>query len=100
MVEDKFSNLLGEEDGYNGKGSGFTLLSIDGVLLAIYEYTPLGGSSYIPLPASIKNKKAVINTQNNDQQCFKWAILSKYMREEDTKYVGENCKIYENKFNF
>ena len=34
------------------------------------------GSSYIDLPPFIKNKKAYINVENHDDECFKWAILS------------------------
>ena len=34
------------------------------------------GSSYLPLPKFIVNKKAVINPQNGDEECFKWAIIA------------------------
>ena len=34
------------------------------------------GSSYLPLPKFIANKKAVINPQNGDGECFKWAIIA------------------------
>ena len=33
------------------------------------------GSSYIPLPEFIARKKAVINPQNEDNECFKWAVI-------------------------
>lgn len=46
MIEKDFSVLLTKEDVYRGKGSGFTLSCIDGLLLGIYKYTPLTGSSY------------------------------------------------------
>jgi hypothetical protein len=35
---------------------------------------PLHGSSYVELPKSIKDKKAVINIQNTDNKCFKWCV--------------------------
>ncbi|VVC34717.1 Glycoside hydrolase, family 35,Glycoside hydrolase superfamily,Glycoside hydrolase 35, catalytic, partial [Cinara cedri] len=78
VIEEKFAKLLKEEDIYQGRGSGFSLQSIDGVLLGVYKYTPMGGSSYIPLPTDIMNKRAIINPQNNDEKCFKWAILAKH----------------------
>ena len=34
------------------------------------------GSSYLPLPDSIAKRKAVINPQNGDEECFKWAIIT------------------------
>ena len=36
---------------------------------------PIGGSTFIPLPARIKNKGAVINPKNEDNQCFKWCVV-------------------------
>src|SRR5271169_20717 len=37
-------------------------------------YKPLKGNSYIPLPSVLANKKAIINMQNEDDQCFKWCV--------------------------
>jgi len=45
MVDEDFAALISEEDRYIKNESGFTLFSIDGLLLGIYEHTPLGGSS-------------------------------------------------------
>ena len=42
-VERDFSTLLAEEDSYMGRGSGFTLSCIDGLLLGVYRHTPLSG---------------------------------------------------------
>ncbi|KAF0760163.1 Uncharacterized protein FWK35_00010618, partial [Aphis craccivora] len=39
----------------------------------------MSGSSYIELPAFIDRKRATINPQNVDQQCFKKAILVKHV---------------------
>ena len=36
----------------------------------------LEGASYLPLPKKIKNKKAVLNIQNEDLKCFLWSILA------------------------
>ena len=34
------------------------------------------GSSYLPLPDYIANRKAVINPQNDDEECFKWSVIA------------------------
>ena len=34
------------------------------------------GSSYLPLPDFIAKRKAAINPQNGDEECFKWAIIA------------------------
>ena len=46
------------------------------------------GSSYLPLPDWIANKKAIINPQNNDEECFKCSVIaaSKWM---DIKFNPE-----------
>ena len=34
------------------------------------------GSSYLPLPDFVAKRKAVINPQNGDKECFKWAVIT------------------------
>ena len=34
------------------------------------------GSSYLPLPDWLAKKKAIINPQNDDEECFKWAVIT------------------------
>ncbi|CAI6345335.1 unnamed protein product [Macrosiphum euphorbiae] len=98
LVDRDFSALLAEED-YAGKYSGFSLSCIDGLLLGVYEYTPMGGSSYLPLPESILNRNDVINPQNIDRQCFKWAILAKHVLCDRAR-VGTNYSSEEHRYDF
>ncbi|KAL4090180.1 hypothetical protein QTP88_025079 [Uroleucon formosanum] len=100
IVEKSFMTLLAEEEAYVSRGSGFTLQSIDGLLLAVYKYTPISGSSYIQLPKSIIDKRAIINPKNTDQQCFKWAILAKHVVEQNKWRVNENYFEHEDKYIF
>ena len=79
---------------------GFGFQSIDGLLLGVYKYTPMGGSSYIQLPNVIEKKKAIINPQNIDQQCFKWAILARHVIGSNKKVVDNNYFEHEEKYNF
>jgi hypothetical protein len=89
-----------EKDEYMGRGSGFTLESIDGLLVAVYKYIPMGGSSYIEFPAFIDRKRGTINPQNTDQECFKWAILARHVMGPGAFRIGENYKKQEDKNNF
>ena len=43
------------------------------------------GSSYTELPEWIQNEKAVINPQNKDEECFKWAVIGVLHHEEIKK---------------
>ena len=40
------------------------------------------GSSYLPLPNWLAPKKAIINPKNEDQECFKWAVIAASRWEE------------------
>lgn len=37
------------------------------------------GSSYLPLPPNIANTKGCINVRNEDNECFKYAMLAKFL---------------------
>lgn len=58
------------------RGSGFTLSKIDELCVQINQYAPIAGSTFIELPKYLKLKKAIINVQNTDNQCFKYAVFS------------------------
>ena len=60
---------------FQSMGSGWRLHSIIRLELHTVRYNPLRGESYIPLPEEIANKKAIMNMQNGDNQCFLWCVL-------------------------
>jgi hypothetical protein len=82
------------------KGSGFSLISIDGILINVTKYTTKGGSSYIPLPACIERKKATINVQNTDEKCFKYSILAKRVNPIHAERITSNYSEVENIYDF
>ncbi|KAL4103924.1 hypothetical protein QTP88_019241 [Uroleucon formosanum] len=100
ILEESFNKLKCEEKEYTSKGSGFSFQHIHGMLLGILTFSPMSGSSYLPLPASIDRKRATINHQNSDQQCFKWAILAKHVTEQSKYRVGVNYYQHIDKYNF
>ena len=59
---------------YQRLGSGWRLHSIETLEKFITKFKPVKGKSYKPFPNVITKKKAVINMENNDDQCFKWAV--------------------------
>ena len=70
-------------------GSGWTILNLVRFDINVYEYKPFTGSTYISfgkvtvnckgkeisLDKVLSGKKAIINMQNNDNECFKWAVV-------------------------
>ena len=55
-------------------GSSWVFGKIDSLEIHTVEYVPLRGSSYIKLPKSLANKKAIVNPKNTDNKCFMWAV--------------------------
>ena len=71
IASDRLKDLL---DVFQGEGSGFTLRSILGCTLNVATYDVIGGSSFIELPAYIKNKKVTVNIKNDDDRCFLFCL--------------------------
>ena len=59
---------------FQQSGSNWVFQRIIRLEIHFANWKPIRGSTFIPLPAKIKNKKAVINIKNEDNQCFKWCI--------------------------
>ena len=57
------------------EGSGWEFLEIEDLTLHTSIWDPIKASSYIDLPEALKNKKAIINMKNQDEECFKWCVL-------------------------
>jgi hypothetical protein len=71
------AELNREVERFTNVGSGWTLTAILRFVVRIGQYRPLVGSSFIPTPASLVTKHAVINVYNpDDSMCFVWAVLS------------------------
>jgi hypothetical protein len=87
------SELNREAQRSTNVGSGWTSTAILRFVIRIGQYyRPLVGSSFIPTPASLVAKQALINVYNpNDSMRFVWAVLSalyacKETAERNSKY--------------
>ena len=56
------------------EGSDFVFESVDLLYYILHKISLNRGGSYIDSPDWIKHKKATINPQNKDNECFKYAI--------------------------
>lgn len=62
---------------FQKRGSGWIFDQVEYLDINIDPFEPLSGSSYIPLPKILADKKAIINVKNEgDHECFKWAVTS------------------------
>ena len=91
--------ILNTIDKWVSEGSGWVIDRIDSHYLNVILYKPLNGSSYIELPAELRNsKKGLINMKNKDEECFRWCHIrclnpqTKYperIKKEDKKMINE-----------
>ena len=70
MVEEVMVNMAN----YQKEGSNLQFEKVIELVVPFARYEPLRGSSFIPLPSKLKNKKAIVNMQNEDEECFKWCV--------------------------
>ena len=59
---------------YSKNGSGSFVVSVEKIQIDKSEFEPVKGSSHIKLPKKIADKKALINMENKDNMCFKYAV--------------------------
>ena len=81
---------------------GFTFHKIIHPFINFHRLVLTRGSSYNELPERIKNKKAVINPQNKDEECFKWAVIGA-LHHEDIKQNPQRISLlrsYEKQYNW
>ncbi|KAG7196406.1 hypothetical protein KM043_000043 [Ampulex compressa] len=91
---------LKEMEEFQERDSGWSLKAILGLTVNINKLNPLKGSSYIVLPSFIADKKACVNVQNNDNKCFKWAILSALFPTDVNPYRVNNYQDHANDHRF
>ena len=71
-ILERIANLI---NGSSGGGSGWIFYKIINLELHTTSYRPLRGSTWIPLPKELADKKAIINMKNKDKKCFMWSVL-------------------------
>ena len=77
------------------KNSGWGFKEVDKLEIHTVEFNPTKGSSYIPLPQWLSNKKAIVNIKNKDDKCFLWCILRYLYPREDNDTRLTDLKKYE-----
>ena len=63
-----------------------------------HQLNLMRSSSYLPLPDWLARKKAIINPQNNDEECFKCAVIAA-LRWTDIKSHPERISNFREFFN-
>lgn len=79
VVHDGIDKIAREMSEYEGKGSGYSLSAIEGVVLNIHKHNPLRASCYMPLPRWILLTDSCDHTihPHDVKDCFRQAILAR-----------------------
>ena len=85
----------------NAQGSGWVFVEVENLTLHTVKWDPLKASSYIKLPKELKNKKAIINMENEGNKCFLWCVLRALNPSKDKhpSRIDKNLKSKEHTLN-
>ena len=83
-------------------GSDFKFESVELLNYHLYEISLKRGKSYIKSPEWIKNKRATINSKNNDDNCFQFAttVALNHQNIENHLERISNIKPFINQYNW
>ena len=99
LIKICIDGIEGGIENYQETGSAWYFKEVEKLEIHTVEYNPTKGSSYIPLPDWISNKKAIVNIENKDEKCFLWCILRYLYPREDNGNRLTDLKKYENSLN-
>ena len=70
------ADLINDIETFLENGSQWKFKKNKKLHVNVFRYKPIKGSSYIPLPPIIANKKACVNIKNNDAKCFLYSVIA------------------------
>ena len=62
-----------------------------------HQLNLMRGSSYLPLPDWLAKKKAIVNPHNDDEECFKWSVITaENVGMKDPQHISNLRKFMDN----
>ena len=95
LISKCIRSIIEQLEVYQKNGSGWYFNEVVQLEIHLVEYNPTKGSSYIPLPDWISNKKAIVNIENKDEKCFLWCVLRYLHPKEIHEEKLTDLKKYE-----
>ena len=97
MVEEIEEEIQKVQD---AEGSGWQFLKVIKLVLHTTRWDPINAGSYIDLPEALKNKHAIINMKNQDEECFKWCVLrALYPKDKNAERIDKDLKSKQDTLN-
>ena len=92
-------NIIEKINIYQQNGSGWYFKEVIQLEIHTVKFSPMKGSSYIPLPDWIMRKKAIVSIRNKDDKCFLWSVLRYLHPREKNDCRLTDLKQYEHELN-
>ena len=85
----------------HAEGSGWVFVEVENLTLHTDIWDPIKASSYIDLPKELKNKNAIINMKNEDNnKCFLWCVLRALNpKDKNAERIDKDLKSKESTLN-
>ena len=85
----------------HAEGSGWVFVEVENLTLHTDIWDPIKASSYIDLPKELKNKNAIINMKNEDNnKCFLWCVLRALNpKDKNAERIDKDLKSKEDTLN-
>ena len=99
LLKKIISNITEKINIYQQNGSGWYFKEVIHLEIHTVKFSPMKGSSYIPLPDWIMRKKAIVSIRNKDSKCFLWSILRYLHPREKNDCRLADLKQYEHELN-
>ena len=76
IVDGMFAHMMTQIENPELLNSRFRFNEVLFLDISFHRLNLTRGSSYLLLPDWLARKKAIINPQNEDEECFKWAVIT------------------------
>ena len=85
----------------HAEGSGWVFVEVENLTLHTDIWDPIKASSYIDLPKELKNKNAIVNMKNEDNnKCFLWCVLRALNpKDKNAERIDKDLKSKEHTLN-
>ena len=82
LIKRMLAYIKAQTENPNFPEIGFTLDKIMHFYIHFHRLVLIRSSSYIELLEWLKSKKALINLENKDEECFKWTVIEALHHKE------------------
>src|SRR5437867_4451653 len=100
QIEESIATMLAKMNDFAENGSDYVVDNLDALEIHTAAYNPVGGSSHIPLPKFLADKRCIVNVKNADDRCFDYAVLAQLCPIKNNRNKDHSYKKHLDKLNF